>query len=222
MWDLPKAGEPGSWSPRVSNPCLCYRGYHLSTLSGALFWEGEALFVAEGRGQRDGYGSMIAYESARLVRRVGAWIPETLRVFAADCAERALDAALLSDERLRSAVETARRHAEGVASREALRAAAREAADAMADVELAARGTTGIIEAAMAVEFAVSGDMCVGTAAAAAEVARSAIWLSNCRRHIAEWSPIDPTWLSLTKEHELRWQLGRLAQLLGFEPSDVR
>ena len=214
LWDLPTAEAPGRWAPNMSEPCLGSRGYHLLTMAGVMGRGAALLYVAEGRGQcnMEIDGSVRAFESARLVRQVGAWTLDTLRLFAADCAERALDAVSCTDDRLRGALETARRHAEGSASAEALRAAAREAADAaVAAVVAAKRSVQSSVgctpDAAQAVRMAVREKFDIDAAWMAADDAWGVMWvlrgIGGARK-------------------ERAWQVGRLAQLLGVEPSDVR
>lgn len=106
-----------------------------------------AIFVAEYDGEPVVAKDKIVVRRARLVSRVETWNDRTARLFAADCADRALRRAakrgLTVDGRSKAAVKAARDFANGKISAEELaaawaaaRAAARDAArDAAWDAE---------------------------------------------------------------------------------------
>jgi hypothetical protein len=149
-WFLPHGSRPGKWMPPISGKLEpCANGYHLCRLTDLLQWNGPALWVAEARGERVDDDDKIVVREARLVARVKTWNERTMRLFACDCAERALgmfEAQYPDDMRPRRAIETARRHANGEATVEEL-AAARDASgdawDAAAAAWAAARDASG-------------------------------------------------------------------------------
>jgi hypothetical protein len=74
----------------------------------------------------------VVVREARLVEQVRTWNKKTARLFAADCAERALHLTNTTDERCWVAVDMARLYAWGACSEEDGRAAEAEAAAAWA------------------------------------------------------------------------------------------
>jgi hypothetical protein len=71
-WPLPKGKKPGAWTKKQT-PVLCMSGWHLIPASQLNQWwrDGAVLWEAEGRGRSDASLYKTAFESARLVRRVG-------------------------------------------------------------------------------------------------------------------------------------------------------
>jgi len=136
-WPLPN-GQPGAWL-RVAPPVVpCKHGLHLCRASNLLRdWTGPALYEAEVDPEAEvvEHSDKIVVSGARLVRRVETWNDQTLRLFAADCAEGALRAAEVKDARCWGAVRAARQYAFGLidaAARDAAWAAAWAAARAAA------------------------------------------------------------------------------------------
>ena len=135
-WDLPRGSRRGSWR-RVTGPLIpCENGLHVCREQDLISWiQGERLYEAEARGDQVDGGDKLVVREARLVRRVAGWNETTLRLFAADCAERALlgeqKAGREPDRRLWAAVKAARDYAHGLISQAEL-AAARAAAWAAA------------------------------------------------------------------------------------------
>ena len=130
----------GRWRT-VSGPLLpCRRGLHMCREKDLVLWLAPALWEAEVDGEVIEADDKVVARKARIVRRVEAWDDRTARLFAADCAEHVLplfEAALPGDARPRTAIETARRFANGevtdeerAAARAAERAAAWDAAGA--------------------------------------------------------------------------------------------
>jgi hypothetical protein len=157
-WHLPAGDRPGQWMRRITNPVLCERGYHLCRGEYLLEWLGPALFIAEADGAIVDADTKIVVERARLVTRVETYTERTLRLFACDCADRALSRVDLQDPRSRDAIATARAYAKGEASGAQLAAAG--------DAAWAAAGT-----AAWAATWAATGTTAwaaTGTAAWAA------------------------------------------------------
>ena len=127
-WHLPKGERPGRWMPRIENPVLCWRGYHLVEDAQLLGWLGPAIWVAEGRGQSISDGEKSVWQQARLLYRVEGWNERAARLFAADCAEHVAHLYTLDTEWQPSqTIAVVRRYANGEATQEEL-AAARSAA----------------------------------------------------------------------------------------------
>tara|TARA_Y100001973_G_C5205772_1_gene341454 strand:- start:3814 stop:4308 length:495 start_codon:yes stop_codon:yes gene_type:complete len=115
-WYLPKRG-PGRWMPEIKEIIECVSGYHLVRKKDLLEWlhAGTAIFEAEGRGGRQVADSKVVFRQARLLRKLN-WDDSVARHFACDCAERSLhifEAEYPDDSRVRNAIETARRVANG-------------------------------------------------------------------------------------------------------------
>ena len=125
VWPAPSGKRPGKWTERVPEVVPCESGYHLTTAEHLLSWTHAELWVAEGRGRRVDADNKVAFESARLVRRVDAWNERTAREFACWCAEQSLQ--YVANEALRAVcVETiavSRAFAAGSATRDQLSAA---------------------------------------------------------------------------------------------------
>jgi hypothetical protein len=136
----PCHGGDGKWPRRgvwrkVDGPLvLCERGLHLCRESDLVLWLGQEIWEAEYEGERIDAEDKIVVRKARLVRKLESWDERTARLFACDCAERVLpiyEKRYPDDKRSRVAIETARRYADGKATREE-RDAARDAAGAAA------------------------------------------------------------------------------------------
>ena len=130
-WDLPN-GKPGRWRSVKGELVPCGNGIHVLGPHHIVRWLGPALFEIEYEGEKIDAGDKYVVRKARLVRRVEEWNERTARLFAADCAE---DVVHLIPEAVRgpfvSAIDVARRFAEGEASRDEL-SAAEAAAEAAA------------------------------------------------------------------------------------------
>ena len=153
-WALPSGKRAGKWMPKVANVTACIRGYHLIPGIAIIDWlppSGVAgrLFKAEGRGEQNSDEKKVAFAEARLLQCVGILDEVSMRLAAADFAERALpifEKEHPKDERPREAIQAARDFALGkinVAAWAAARDAARDAAwaaawDAARDAALAA------------------------------------------------------------------------------------
>ena len=131
---------PGEWMPAVEGELEpCANGYHLCRAGDLINWLGETIWEAEYQGERIVVDkptdkSKVVVRQARILKPLTAWNEQTARLFACDCAERALPIIAKhapNEERPRRAIETARRYAHGQATDEEL-AAARTAARAAA------------------------------------------------------------------------------------------
>ena len=130
----------GEWMPAVEGELKpCVNGYHLCRRGDLINWLGETIWTAEYQGERIDVDapadqSKVVVRQARILRPLTAWNERTARLFACDCAERALPIIAKSmpdEDRPRRAIEAARRYANGQATDEewdAARDAARDAA----------------------------------------------------------------------------------------------
>src|SRR3990167_7897769 len=166
-WFLPK-GRPGRWMPTLNPDKLkaCEYGYHLCRRDDLILWLGPVIFTAEYRGKRIDDTDKIVVQQARLLSKFETWNDRTARLFACDCADRALVLIDKPDPRCIEAVRVARLYAIGEATQEQL-AAARAAARAARDAAGAAAW------AAWAAAWA-AGDAAWAAARAAARAARDA------------------------------------------------
>jgi hypothetical protein len=139
LWPLPSDDKPGKWLKVDGEIVPCQNGLHLCEAKDLPTWAAPALYVVEASGKRIKDRDKIVVARARLLYRVDAWNDQTLRLFAADCAERALKreekAGRIVDKRSWDAVRIARDFARGRATdqelasaRDAARASARDAA----------------------------------------------------------------------------------------------
>ena len=132
-WHLPKGKRPGKWMPVIIGDLVaCYNGYHLAQEKDLTEWcNHPELYIAEYRGDMIEVSDKIVVREARLLSRVTNWNERTARLFACDCAERAL--AFIGDKvdaRSVEAVRVARLYAIGNATKEQLSAARDAARDA--------------------------------------------------------------------------------------------
>ena len=130
--------RPGRWRAVRGDLKPCDTGLHLCRARDLPEWlrEDAEVWEAEGAGDEVTCRDKMVYRRARVTSRVGILSARTLRLFAADCAERALlrerKAGRKPDARSWAAVQAARDYAEGRIDRTALRAAAAAAYDAYA------------------------------------------------------------------------------------------
>ena len=128
-WPLPKDGTPGHWRSVRGQLIACEQGLHLLRRDNIVHWLHEGV-LWEAEADMDGaliQPDKVVVRRARLLRQAAVLDARTLRLFAADCAERVLplfEARYPDDDRPRRAIETARRYAEGQATKVELRAAA--------------------------------------------------------------------------------------------------
>jgi len=148
----------GAWVAVEGPLALCENGIHVARGEAELVdWLSDEVYEVEVRGERIDSDSKACVRECRLVRRVETLNDRTLRLFAADCAERALSRVASPDPRSVEAVRVARLFAEGGATESEL-AAAGDAAwaaawDAAGDAAWAAAG-----DAAWAAAWDAAGD----------------------------------------------------------------
>jgi len=123
-WGLPRGKRPGRWWEVKGEIEPCLNGLHLCRPKDVLHWLGPAMWVVQADGPVIDAGNKVVVRRARLVLRVPTYNDRTLRLFACDEAERALNLYDNGgDPRSRMAIEVARRYANGEATREELDAA---------------------------------------------------------------------------------------------------
>ena len=184
-WHTPKGSKPGKWMPKIEDVQACHRGYHLIPAKAIVEWlpppaRAGYLCEAEGCGASDKDGDKIAFAEARLLKIVGVLDEKSLRLAAADIAERVLPIfykVLPNDNRPALAIQAARDFANGKIERRsqaAARAAARDAAWAAgAATEAAGDAAWAAREAAA---WAATEAAARAAARAATEAAGDAAW----------------------------------------------
>ena len=199
-WPLPGTGE---WKTVEGMLVPCVNGLHVCLRGQLVEWLGPAVFVCEVDGETIDAGSKTVVRKARLVSRFDTWNDRTARLFAADCAERALNCIekkeVAVDPRSRAAVEAARGFANGNVSKKKLIVAGDAANAAAWDADRAADRYAARAAAWAAAEvaaWAAARDAAWAAAWAAAEVAA---WAAN---RAAAWAA------------ERKWQTDRLFQYL--------
>ena len=122
----------------------CKNGIHVCRPQDVAIWVDAEMYEVEIDGEIVEAKDKICVRRARLTKRIETWNKQTQRLFAADCAERALpifETAYPNDTRPREAIEAARQFVRDeitAASRDAAFAAARVAGDAAWDAAWAA------------------------------------------------------------------------------------
>ena len=137
QWLLPPGEGPGQWLPTVEGDIVVYvNGYHICTVSQLIPWLGPCIWEVEVRGDVVDADKMTVVRSARIIAPT-RWDESSARLFACDCAARALRrerrAGREPDKRSWKAIKVARRYAKGKATKAEL-TAARTAAGYVWDV----------------------------------------------------------------------------------------
>jgi len=194
--------EPGVWYTIEGELVACERGFHLCRANDLREWLHAEIWHAEARGQIVDGGNKLVVRSARITTQT-AWDDTTARLFAADCAERALAVAKVTDPRSHAAVKAAREFAGGLID-DAARAAAGAAAGA------AARAAAWDAAGAAAGDAAGAAARAAARAAAGA-AARAAAWAAA--RAAAGAAAGDAAWAAAGAAAwaaERAWQAKRL------------
>jgi len=113
-WGLPKNGKPGKWFAVKGELVPCENGLHLCREGDLLQWIAQDLYEAEHRGRMIEHADKVVVRKARLTKRLEGWDEQGARLFACDCAERALDGLKDPDPRSVAAVWTSRAYAFGL------------------------------------------------------------------------------------------------------------
>lgn len=202
----PCLGGRGAWPPegewlRVDGPLRPRKnGLHVCWVRQLVYWLGPTIWEVEVDGERIDQWDKIVVREARLTHRVERWTEPVARLFAADCAERALpiwERDFPHDAAPRQAVLTARRYAAGHATAAELYEAGKLAALAQHRASWAA-----VKDAAEAAVWATA--MPAGTAA------------RNAARYAALASGPEQR-----RDQERRWQTGRLINYLTDTETDI-
>ena len=201
----------GEWVS-VKTPVIpCEHGIHLCDPDNLVAWCAPALWVAEYDGEAIGQSDKIVVERARVVRRVETWTETSARLFAADCAERALlrerAAGREPDARSWAAIDAARAYARGE-----ITDAARDAAWAAASAAAWATAWATASDAAWAAVRAAASDAASDAAWAAAWAAVRAA-ASDAAWAAARAAARDAAWAARAAERA--WQLDHLLAMLG-------
>ncbi|MEN6425988.1 MAG: hypothetical protein ABFE13_11530 [Phycisphaerales bacterium] len=199
-WNLPRGKHPGAWMPH-REPVLCESGYHGCRRDHLVEWLNARIFTMETRGELiEGDNKIVAAE-ARLVREFKTWNERTARLFAADCAERALRREKRAGRNPHpdswTAIKAARAFANDKISADDLSAGWAAASAAARD--------TGAAAWAAASAAACSARAAAWSARAAAWDARDAAWDARA----AAWDARDAAW-----DAERAWQTCRLFEYL--------
>ena len=167
QWPLPNNGRPGKQLSVKGKLSPCEHGLHLCREQDLVLWLGPAIYAAQYQGKRIDCDDKIVVRRARLLQRLGTWDDRSARLFACDCADRALALLKKPDPRSVEAVAVARRFAVGDATREQL--------DAARDAAWAAAGDAAGAAARHAAWYAVWA-AAWAAGAAAWDAARDAAW----------------------------------------------
>ena len=148
QWNLPgdekanlgSPGPPGEWMPKLKGNLMeCSHGYHACRERDLIHWIRRELYVVEFREKPLEYENKVVGREARIVRRVENWNVATMRLFAADCAERVLhlfEEERSGDRRPRAAIDAAREYVHDDTSAVPALYAAEAAAYAVFDLSL--------------------------------------------------------------------------------------
>ena len=205
-WPLPRNGKPGKWLKVEGELVPCRNGLHLCTPEQLVDWLGPTIWLAEAGKERIDAGDKTVVRRARLLSRVETWDEKSARLFACDCAHRALlrerRAGREPDARSWDAVRIARALARGKAT-EQDRAAAWAAAEAAAWAAAWAATWAATGAAAGAATWAAA-------PAATWAAAPAATWAAA---EAAAWAAAEAAaWAA-----ERAWQIKRLMRYLGLE-----
>lgn len=211
-------GGSGRWDIGVTRSVdgplnLCRHGIHVCRAQDLPLWTSARLLVVEVGDERIEVDNKVVVCAATPLYEVSTWDAVTARLWAADCAEHVLHLyeRHAANPAPRQAIETARRYALGVATRDELDAAWDAAWAAGAAAEADARAT---VLGAWAAARAVAG---ADAWAAVRAVARDARNVARDARNAARNAVRDAAW-----DAELRWQVARLlSYLAGHRPSPV-
>ena len=210
-WFIPKGKRIGKWMPAIKDIRPCERGYHFVNIEQLPQWLGPTLYEIEVRGQIIHQADKSVAEQARLIRKVETWNDKTLRLYAADCAERVLglyEKQYPKDDRPRKAIQAARDFANGLITKDAAAKAATNAACAAA----CANGAYAAVNAAFnAAYYAAAASYAAASAAAytTAAGASYAAYTAAAAAGYAAANGVDAAYAA-----EKTWQMERLKHYL--------
>ena len=122
-WGLPKNGKPGKWWKVKGELVPCRNGIHLCREEDLPVWIAQDLYEVEHKGRLVENQEKVVVRQARLTKHLDGWNEQTARLFACDCAERALEAVANPDPRSVKAVWVSRAYAFGLVDDDAYSAA---------------------------------------------------------------------------------------------------
>ena len=213
-WFIPKGKRMGKWMPAIKDIRPCERGYHFVNIEQLPQWLGPTLYEIEVRGQIIHQADKSVAEQARLIRKVETWNDKTLRLYAADCAERVLglyEKQYPKDDRPRKAIQAARDFANGLITKDAAAKAATNAAYAAYAANVA--------NAAYAADaaYAAAANAAYAAANAAANAANAAYAAANAAGYAAANgvdAAADAAYAAADAAAEREWQFKRLKHYL--------
>ena len=212
VWSLPTKNDdgtwtPGAWMPKVKGKLMpCERGYHICRRQDLIYWLEEAIFEVEYRGVIVEDDQKCVVREARLLRKIETWDEKTVRLFAADCAEKVLpiyESEYPDDDRPRKAIQAARDYANGKIKKAARSAAWSAALSAVESAALSAAESAAWSAALSAAESASWS----AARSAALSAAESASWSAaeSAARSAAE---------SVARSAAREWQTDQLFKYL--------
>ena len=192
-WFAPKGSKPGKWMPKIDDVKACKRGYHLIPAKAIVEWlppsfKAGYLCEAEGFGASDKDGDKIAFAKARLLKVVGLLDEVSMRLAAADMAERVLPIFYKvrpKDNRPALAIQAARDFALGKID-DAARAAAGAAAGAAARDAAGDAAWAAARAAAWAAAWAAARTAAWAAAGAAAGDANAKIIIAQAAKRLKQ------------------------------------
>lgn len=88
-WPAPSGGSPGRWVEATIGDGACRDGIHACERSQLPVWIWEELWEVELAGEVEPLGRKLRAPRGRLVRRIERWDPDSAKLFAVACAQRA-------------------------------------------------------------------------------------------------------------------------------------
>ncbi len=207
-WFIPKGKRMGKWMPAIKDIRPCERGYHFVNIEQLPQWLGPTLYEIEVRGQIIHQADKSVAEQARLIRKVETWNNKTLRLYAADCAERVLglyEKQYPKDDRPRKAIQAARDFANGLITKDAAAKAATNAAYAAA----CANGAYAAVNAAFNAAYYAASNAASAAAYTTAAGASYAAYTAAAAAGYAAANGVDAAYAA-----EKTWQMERLKHYL--------
>ena len=130
------ADQPGKWLPKVDKLEMCKSGYHACKKADVFEWLEAQMYEVEFSGKKLKGDNKDCAQEMRFIRKIESYNDKTLRLFACWCVEEVLpiyEKEYPNDNRPRSAIEVAKRYANGKATKDELYAARDAARDAAWD-----------------------------------------------------------------------------------------
>ena len=217
-WFLPKGDRPGKWMPEIKGDLEpCRNGYHLCREGDLLQWLGTTIYEVEHKGEIVESDDKVVVRKARLICKMDNWSARTARLFACDCAWRALkffEKEYPEDKRARNAIKTAKKFANREATTKELMAehAAALAAVLVGEQVAEAAGWTLAGIAAHEAVRAAKWTAIRGAGWMAAEGAAEAAVLAATTVATDRWTRAE-AW-----EAEEKWQIKRLMKYINGTP----